>query len=559
MNNYRLARDELSRMIKIKPGTLTYVLYIQKIKNSYEEFEIPKKNGGSRIINSPKKNLKKIQRNLGSVLYEMHSEYLKKNNTEHKISHGFQKDRNIITNAKIHRHKKYLLNIDISDFFGAFHFGRIQGYFYKSKEFGFSKEVSTIIAQLVCYNGKLPQGAPTSPVIANLIFNIVDLHILELARKYKLDYTRYADDMSFSTNSKSFIHNYNEFLDKLQILLNRDGFDINENKTRLEYSSSRQKVTGLTVNDKINPNRNFIKETRAMACQLYKTGEFKIENRQGNLNQLEGRFSFINQLDQFNNKLEDGKGSNKNNKHILRLNSRERQFQYFLFYRYFFMPEKPTIVTEGKTDIIHLKAALKKYHNEYPELITVKEDGKFEFKICFLRRTKRLNYFLGISKDGADTMKNIWCFYDGKNHHANIYGYIKNKSKTPKKNKPVILLFDNEQKSKKPLKEFLKFVGIDLKEGETSKCLRENLYIQTIPLKGQLNECEIEDLYHDNILNIEIEGKKFNKDSKANSEYFFGKHRFSLYVWKNYKKIDFSNFKPILNDINKVCETFSVN
>ena len=162
--------------------------------------------------------------------------------------------------------------MDILDFFPSFNFGRVQGYFEKSREFMFSKEVSTVIAQLVCFNGELPQGAPTSPLIANLIFNIVDMQILPITKKYKLNYTRYADDMSFSTNDYKFKQNYVYFIEELTNILEKNGFGVNTEKTRLQYYSKRQEVTGLTVNDKINANRKFINETRAMANQLYKTG-----------------------------------------------------------------------------------------------------------------------------------------------------------------------------------------------------------------------------------------------------------------------------------------------
>lgn len=111
-------------------------------------------------------------------------------------------------------------------------------------------------------------------------------------------------------------------------------------------------------------------------------------------------------------------------------------------------------MTEGKTDILHIKSALMKYCDRYPKLITKNADGKYEFKIYFLNRTKRLNYFFGISGDGADTMKNIWNFYNGKDNYENIYKHIKSKSQieSPNKVNPVILLFDNEQYKDKPLR-----------------------------------------------------------------------------------------------------------
>ncbi|MGI6510061.1 MAG: reverse transcriptase domain-containing protein [Erysipelotrichaceae bacterium] len=204
MNTYIKARKEVAELIGIELKELNRVLYKEKVDNLYKTFNIPKKNGGVRVIHAPKDRLKYIQRKLSDKLAKIHQDYLDKNNIKSVISHGFQKGKSIMTNAYVHNHKKFILNIDISDFFPSFNFGRVRGYFIKSKEFNFSKEVSTIIAQLACHDGKLPQGAPTSPMISNLIFNIVDLRILALAKKYKLDYTRYADDLSFSTNNKAF-------------------------------------------------------------------------------------------------------------------------------------------------------------------------------------------------------------------------------------------------------------------------------------------------------------------------------------------------------------------
>lgn len=112
------------------------------------------------------------------------------------------------------------------------------------------KEVALIIAQLTCYQGTLPQGAPSSPIITNLICKILDFRILKLAKKYKLDYSRYADDLTFSTNNHLFLNEETIFLKKLSEEVERAGFKINNNKTRLQFSSSRQEVTGLIVNKK---------------------------------------------------------------------------------------------------------------------------------------------------------------------------------------------------------------------------------------------------------------------------------------------------------------------
>ena len=554
MSNYDEARKMVAKLINVELRAITYVLYKKGIEKSYTSFEIPKKAGGTRVIDSPNKQLKRIQRRLGKKIYDIHKNYLDQNRIASNISHGFEVGKGIITNARIHKNKKYLLNIDIANFFSSVNFGRVQGYFNKSQEFLFSKEVSTIISQLVCYDKKLPQGAPTSPIISN--FNIVDLRILSLAKKYKLSYTRYADDMSFSTNNRAFQTDYINFIQELRNLLENSGFEINENKTRLEYYSSRQEVTGLTVNKKINVSRKFIKQTRAMVDQLFKANSFYIDDTFGTEEQLEGRLAFINQLDWYNNELEpESKKQKANKKYMSGLNAREKQYQYFLFYKYFFKPSKPTIVTEGKTDILHIKAALMKHSDRYPNLITKNDEGKYVFNLYFLNKTKRLKYFFGIVQNGADTMKNIWNFYNGKNNCDNIFKYINDKSQygVIRNVNPVILLFDNEKEPDKPLRKFLNHIGMQSGIDKPFLKLKANLYLQKIPRINN-SDCEIEDLYSKEVLNISIDGKKFEKNVKDSVEDTFSKDIFSKYILEHYQEIDFKNFLPLLDSINNICK-----
>lgn len=128
------------------------------------------------------------------------------------------------------------------------------------------------------------------------------MRIIKLAKKYGLNYTRYADDMTFSTNKKDFETNCALFHQELENEITKFGFEINPNKTRFLYNTSHQEVTGLTVNKKININRTYYKLTRAMADSLYTTGNFEINGSSGTLAQLEGRFSFIDQIDKYNNR-----------------------------------------------------------------------------------------------------------------------------------------------------------------------------------------------------------------------------------------------------------------
>ncbi|WP_026895747.1 retron Ec67 family RNA-directed DNA polymerase/endonuclease [Clostridiisalibacter paucivorans] len=543
-------RRELASFLGIPLKKLTYILYKKGVDYYYETFEVPKRNSGARIINAPSGDLKTLQKKLSKILYEHQIIHIQNHKIKNKISHGFEKEKGIITNAEIHRNKRFVMNVDIKDFFESFHFGRVKGFFNKSKAFNMSEEVAIIIAQITCFNGKLPQGAPTSPIITNLICNILDMRILSICKEYKLDYSRYADDLTFSTNDKHFIKNKNGFYDNLKREIQGFGLLINEKKTRIEYKDSRQVVTGLTVNKKISVKREYYKNTRAMADKLYRTGEFTIGEKAGTIRQLEGIFSFINQIDYFNNKKDNNKKHNVNN-----LNSREREYQKFLFYRYFLSNSKPLIVTEGKTDVMYIKAALKKHYKEYPNLIEKHRD-EFEFKISFLNRTKRLRFLMGIQIDGADTFLNIYNFYTGKNNFNNYFKYFNDKYKITPSN-PVILIFDNEQKEKnKPLYKFKK--AVKMNTIDLSSEIIANLFLLTVPLCNNKEECEIEDLFDEKALNHKIGGKKFSRKNENNKKYY-GKADFAKYIYKNYKDIDFSNFKLMLDELNLVVNNHNNN
>lgn len=547
-------RDDLAKFLKIELKKLTYILYKKKVENFYETFSIPKKNGEERIINAPKDNLKYILKILERKLNEIYNENYCKNRFDN-IAQAFRKKKSFITNALLHRNKKYVINIDLKNFFDSFHFGRVKGFFEKDKLFLLPEEVSIVIAQLTCYHGKLPQGAPTSPVITNFICRILDKRIVKLSNKYRLSYTRYADDLTFSTNDFKIQENYETFLEELRKMIKNFGFEINEEKTSFRSNRCRQTVTGLVVNKKVNCKREYYKKTKAMAHALYKTGEFYIDGNKGTVNQLEGRFSFINQIDQHNNII--------NNKNILddRFNIREYEYKKFLVYKLFLQNNLPLIITEGKTDVRYIKAALMKYHERYPNLIR-KEKEKYIFEIKFLKRSKRLMYFFKLSLDGADTNKNIYYIYEHKK--GSIYDLFIKKYKIIPKN-PVILIFDNESNKDKPLKKFLNVVNNNSISNEVFKnlnaCLKKesNLFILTNPKVENNQNTEIEELFLPETLNVCIDGKKFSLKENYDNTKYYGKDTFSKFVLKNYSTIDFSNFVPMLDALNNIVLNYNKN
>lgn len=553
-------RNELADFLKIPRQKLTHVLYIKKVESFYVSFDVPKKTGGQRRINAPMDDLKEIQKLLADALWKHELSVREQRNFKSTISNAFEKSKSIITNAKIHKNKNILVNLDLADFFDSFHFGRVRGFFEKNRDFLLPIEVATVIAQLTCFKGSLPQGAPTSPIITNMIFRIVDFRLLAIARKYKLDYTRYADDLTFSTNNWAFLAVQSDFLDELETEIVAGGFRINKKKTRIQLRDSKQVVTGLVVNKKLNVDHAYYKKTRAMAHSLYFSKTFNIDEFEGTLSQLEGRFSFINQLDWYNN------NQSKIDKAGFRnLNGREKQYQKFLFYRYFFNNDLPLIVTEGKTDIVYIRCALKSLYAEYPKLITKKANGRFEYKISFFNRSKRFRYFFGIALDGANTMAKIYNFFKPPANEKCFTNYLNyfNKICPSSPRKPIVFIFDNETINKdKPLTQFIKH--IKLSEDNKTELLKSlyikllntgNLFLVTNPLINK-EECEIEDLFDRETLEHTIDGKKFSRKSEDESE-CYGKHVFSQYIAENYTIINFSGFRQFLNAINDVVSQYT--
>lgn len=554
-------RNDFAKFIGVKLQTLTYLLYIKKIDNCYNTLEIPKKNGDTRTICVPNKNLKKVQKKLYNKLSTYYDEIKTQNNFTSKISHGFEKNRSIVTNAEVHKNKRYVVNLDLLVFFPSINFGRVRSYFIKNNYFEINDDIATILAQLTCYKGTLPQGAPTSPLIANMICNIMDIRILKIAKKYRLDYTRYADDLTFSTNNKYFLNDYDKFLEDIKNIIHRSGFELNSKKTRLLFSNSRQEVTGLVVNKKISVPKEYYKNTRAMAHSLYKNGYFLIDDEVGTIEQLEGRFSFINQINLYNidNKKKD----------MWHLNSKEKQYQKFMIYKTFYANEKPLIITEGKTDVLYIKAALKKYYKYFPNLITKKDNGNFVFHVNFFKRKQKHSYYLNLVKDGADTIKNIYsnCYIKTKNNKNITTVHDFKKLRGERETNPVILIFDNEMVSNKdrPLKKFLNEIKVNASQKDK---LKENLYINICDnlylCTYQLNnkeacEIEIEDLFPADVLEHEINGRKFSKKDSTHDNGFYGKNEFSQYVYSNYESIDFSNIISLLSAINEIIELYPNN
>ncbi|HEV7162939.1 MAG TPA: reverse transcriptase domain-containing protein [Solirubrobacteraceae bacterium] len=228
----------------------------------YRRFEIVKRTGGTREIAAPLRPLKELQRRLAGHLEDWYS-------PPNHVT-GYVRGRGPKPNAEPHRRQEWVLRVDLADFFPSIHIGRVRGMFM-AKPFGFGRDAAAILAQLCCYRKALPQGAPTSPVISNIICRAMDREIAKLAASERCYFTRYADDLTFSTDRASFpislayIEGTKAFIGpSLKRVVNDATFSVNEEKTRLVRRWQRQRVTGFVINDRLNVPREYVREIRTL-------------------------------------------------------------------------------------------------------------------------------------------------------------------------------------------------------------------------------------------------------------------------------------------------------
>jgi RNA-directed DNA polymerase len=261
-----------------KSWDINSFLYLYHSANrQYVEFAIPKKSGGERKICAPTKQLRLAQKKITQILelfYEPNAN-----------CHGFVKKRSIVSNAEIHTNKPFVLNIDLEDFFPNIKINRIIKVL-RREPFGFSPEMAKVIAYFACKNGRLPQGSPLSPLISNICCEELDIDLKEFATKNKLYYSRYADDITFSGYRRIFSELF--FSELMKIIGKKHRFRIKKTKTRIQNRNSRQEVTGIVVNDKINVSRTYIRNLRAL-IHHFKLG--KSENNSKAI--ISGKLEFL--------------------------------------------------------------------------------------------------------------------------------------------------------------------------------------------------------------------------------------------------------------------------
>lgn len=246
---------------KITLRSLNYYAYSSHCKNRYISFQVPKKKKGEfRTIDAPCAGLKMIQRALNLIFQTIY--------TPHEAAMGFVPHRSVVTNARVHVGQKYVYNIDLKDFFPSITSGRLFKRL-QATPFKLDLQLASIVTDLCCYtnaDGKnvLPQGAPTSPTITNFICEYLDKKLANLAESYKMTYSRYADDITFSCMKNMFAEDGNFCKSMRNIIEEEEHFKINTEKTRLCHRGERQEVTGLTVNQHVNVSHKYTKGIRLL-------------------------------------------------------------------------------------------------------------------------------------------------------------------------------------------------------------------------------------------------------------------------------------------------------
>lgn len=259
-------RADVARFLGLTVERLNFLLFRLAPKKRYQTHELRKRSGGKRIIRAPIAPLKGAQRKVANLLAELYA--------PRSCVNGYVRGRSIVRNAKTHLGKAWVLRVDLKDFFPTINFGRVRGMLLKPP-FSVAEEAATTLAQLCCHENELPQGSPASPVISNIICRGLDHVLAGLARAHRCSYSRYCDDLVFSTNRRSFPAALARFEDvaageggtvvlgeALLTAITKAGFHVNAKKVQLRSSSQRQMVTGLVTNERLNVPRDFIRGLR---------------------------------------------------------------------------------------------------------------------------------------------------------------------------------------------------------------------------------------------------------------------------------------------------------
>lgn len=247
---------------------VTYYCNPSRAVKAYKKFRIPKKSGGVREIAAPQKSLLAIQECLNVVFQALY--------TPSPVATGFLPGKSVVDNARKHTGMNYVFNTDIKDFFPSISQARVWK-LLQMKQYGFKMEIASVVAGLCCMQvvnknpetGELiksyvlPQGSPASPILTNMVCQTLDRRLNGLAKRFDLNCSRYADDITFSSSHNVYAKD-GEFRKELKRIIEDQNFRMNESKTRLQRKNERQEVTGVIVSDRINVNRQYVRNIQSI-------------------------------------------------------------------------------------------------------------------------------------------------------------------------------------------------------------------------------------------------------------------------------------------------------
>jgi RNA-directed DNA polymerase len=300
--------DDVAVFLDVSANFLRFVLYGRRDREHYTRFHIPKRSGGFREISVPPASLKVMQRKIATALLQLYP--------VKPSVHGFVWERSVVSNAKRHEMQRVVGNLDLRDFFPRIHLGRVR-HALQRPPYSLGSIASLVVAQICCdHMGILPQGAPSSPIISNIICRGLDEQLQQLARRHGCRYTRYADDITISTSRPllptDLLH-VDPFSHKgvvganLNLIITSAGFDVHPDKVRIAWTERKQEVTGLTTNERVNVGRWFVREMNTLLYIWHKHGAIAAASSYARrhgirperastahlLNFLRGKFSYL--------------------------------------------------------------------------------------------------------------------------------------------------------------------------------------------------------------------------------------------------------------------------
>ncbi len=300
--------NDIAELLEIPMGELRFLAFGDRCLeiNHYRRFALRKKNGGSRSIAAPMPRLKRAQR----LLYERLLQPI----PLHAACTGFRPGYSIVDNARPHVGADVVVNLDLQNFFPSIPITRVRGFL---RYLGYNQRVAACLARLMTepqietvswrQRGfrietgprRLPQGAPTSPVLANAVAYRLDCRLMGLAKAMGWRYSRYADDLTFSAVGEAAFET-GSLLKRVRSIITEEGFTVHPDKTRIQRKGRRQEVTGLVVNRVVSIPKDVLKRFRALLHQIERDGyEGKQWGGGGDLHAaIEGTINYVAMVDE---------------------------------------------------------------------------------------------------------------------------------------------------------------------------------------------------------------------------------------------------------------------